>query len=525
MKAPFLFGDHMKTFTLRNLRFPARPEFSLAEETSRKLGLPASAFEIVRIVRQALDTRRRGHPVFDFTLQLSFSGEVPRHKDLTPLEMSPLRECAPIQAQDPHPFIIGMGPAGLFCALAMVENGLQPWLFDRGDALEQRADKVNDFWRHGSLDEDSNVQCGEGGAGAFSDGKLTARGGDPVLQMVLEQMLRFGAPAEIAWSALPHLGTDGIRALVRKLREYLLLKGCRFFHRHTLEDLEISGGKLTRLKLNSEWHSPELAVLALGNSARSTWPLLQRRGVDLEPKPFALGFRIEHIQAWINALVYGQGNWAEFLGPASYRLTAPTGFTFCMCPGGQVIAAASEQGGVVTNGMSFAARAGIYANSAIVTPVSATDYGAGLWDGVELQRRLEKLSFRETFLAPVQSARAFLCGTEDPETPQSTYTPGTYASDLSRLFPAEISSRLRDTLIRFDQVLPGFSQNAVLIAPETRTSSPIRITRHKQGLHCVGIENLYPVGEGSGYAGGISSSAADGWRLGTRIRQGNALIN
>lgn len=144
----------MKTFTLRNLRFPARPEFSLAEETGRKLGLPASAFEIVRIVRQALDTRRRGHPVFDFTLQLSFSGEVPRHKDLTPLEMSPLRECAPIQAQDPHPFIIGMGPAGLFCALAMVENGLQPWLFDRGDALEQRADKVNDFWRHGSLDEE-----------------------------------------------------------------------------------------------------------------------------------------------------------------------------------------------------------------------------------------------------------------------------------------------------------------------------------------------------------------------------------
>ncbi|MCB5247179.1 MAG: hypothetical protein LHW57_04035 [Candidatus Cloacimonetes bacterium] len=511
----------MKIYTLRNLRFPARPDFSLAAETSRKLGLPASAIQIQRIVRKALDTRRRGQPVYDFTLQLSFSAEVPPSKDLTPFEPLPEAIHAPIPATDLHPFIIGMGPAGLFCALAMVANGLQPWLFDRGDALDKRAEKVTEFWRRGSLDKDSNVQCGEGGAGAWSDGKLTSRGSDPALQQVFDQLLRFGAPPETAFEALPHLGSDGIRALVHKLRTHLLEQGCRFFYRHSLEDLEVRAGKVSRVQINSSWHSPQMVVLALGNAARETWRQLKHRGVELEPKPFALGFRIEQAQDRINTLVYGEGPWPEFLGPASYRLTAKTGFTFCMCPGGQVIAAASEQGGVVTNGMSFAARAGRWANSAVVTPVNSDDYGDGLWSGVELQRQLEKLSFREAFLAPVQSARAFMGGEADTEAPGSTYLPGVFPADLNAIFPPQISSRLRSALIRFDQVLPGFSQNAVLTAPETRTSSPIRILRDKEKLNCAGIYNLYPVGEGSGYAGGIVSSAADGWRLGQRVRPGN----
>ncbi len=361
----------MKIFTLRNLRFPARPDYSLEEETARKLGLPPSAFQLRQIVRQALDTR--GRPVYDFTLRLSFEGLAPRHRDLTPHEPQPRPVPEPIFTPDPHPFIIGMGPAGLFCALAMVENGLRPWLFDQGDPLEQRAEQVAAFWQKGSLDEDSNVQCGEGGAGAWSDGKLTARGGDPAIQQVFDQMIRFGAPARIAWEALPHLGTDGIRALVLKLRNHLLDQGCQFFYRHRLEDLEVASGRLSRLKLNAEWHAPSLAVLALGNAARATWPTLQRRGVELEPKAFALGMRIEQNQDHINRLIYGEGNWADWLGAASYRLTAQTGFTFCMCPGGEVIAAASEQGGVVTNGMSFSARSGRLANSAVVTPVTAED--------------------------------------------------------------------------------------------------------------------------------------------------------
>ncbi len=510
----------MKTFTLRNLRFPARPEFSLEEETSRKLGLPASAFWIDRIVRKALDTRRRGHPVYDFTLLLGFAGTIPNHKDLTLFEPHPQPLCEAITTPDPHPYIIGMGPAGLFCALAMAENGLQPWLFDRGDALEARAEKVEALWRKGTLDEDSNVQFGEGGAGAWSDGKLTSRGSDPSIQRVFEQMLRFGAPPEIAWEALPHLGTDGIRALVLKLRNHLRDKGCRFFYRHRLEDLELSSGKVSRVRINAEWHSPAITILALGNAARETWPMLQQRGMELEPKPFALGFRIEQEQARVNTMIYGDGPWADFLGPASYRLTAKTGFTFCMCPGGQVIAAASEQGGVVTNGMSFSARANRYANSAVVTPVSAADFGTGLWSGVELQRRLESLSFRAGFQAPVQSARAFLTGQPEAATAAVSYLPGTWAADLTRLFPPGISFRLGSALARFDQVLPGFTRDAVLIAPETRTSSPLRILRHREDMNCLGVENLYPIGEGSGYAGGIISSAADGWRLGERIKPG-----
>lgn len=182
----------MKIFTLRNLRFPVRPDFSLSESVGAKLALPASAFAICKIVRKSLDTRRRGHPVYDFTLLLSFSGDIPKHPDLIPFDPLPQPDFRPIIAINPHPFIIGIGPAGLFCALAMVENNLQPWLFDRGDALEQRASKVRDFWRAGILDEDSNVQCGEGGAGAFSDGKLTSRGNDPGIQKVFDQILRFG---------------------------------------------------------------------------------------------------------------------------------------------------------------------------------------------------------------------------------------------------------------------------------------------------------------------------------------------
>ncbi|MBP7205790.1 MAG: hypothetical protein KBA54_04665 [Candidatus Cloacimonetes bacterium] len=510
----------MKIFTLRNLRFTARPEFSLEEETAAKLGLPVSAFRIDRIVRKALDTRRRGHPVFDFTLLLGFTGTIPNHKDLTLFEPQPKPLAEAITSPDSHPYIIGMGPAGLFCALAMVENGLQPWLFDRGDALEARAEKVEALWRKGSLDEDSNVQFGEGGAGAWSDGKLTSRGSDPSIQQVFDQMLRFGAPPEIAWEALPHLGTEGIRALVLKLRNHLFEHGCRFFYRHQLEDLEPRSGKVSRVRINAEWHSPGIIVLALGNAARKTWPILQQRGMELEPKPFALGFRIEQDQARVNTMIYGDGPWADFLGPASYRLTAKTAYTFCMCPGGQVIAASSEQGGVVTNGMSFSARANRYANSAVVTPVDSVDYGEGLWSGVELQRHLESLSFRAGFLAPAQSAQAFLKGQPEAATAAVSYLPGVYPADLARLFPPQISSRLGSALVRFDQVLPGFSRDAVLISPETRTSSPIRMLRHRERMNCLGLENLYPIGEGSGYAGGIISSAADGWRLGERIKPG-----
>jgi uncharacterized FAD-dependent dehydrogenase len=522
MTGAFFVGYEMSAFVLRNLRFPASSEPDLEAEIARKLNLDKGAFQIERIIRKALDTRRFDHPIFDLTVQVTIPGRIPKHPDLSdmpPLQASPAPD---IDSSDHHPYMIGMGPAGLFCALAMVENGLQPSLFDRGDPLEKRAASVESFWQKGILDEDSNVQYGEGGAGAFSDGKLTSRGNDPAVRRVFSELIRFGAPDDIAWEALPHLGTDGIRAVVSRIRNYLLEKGCRFHYRSKLEDIGIRYGHLEHVVINGQRHTPGLLVLALGNSARDTWQMLHERGLMLEPKPFALGFRIEQSQAVINASIYGSDKWAEILGPASYRLTAKTGYTFCMCPGGKVIAAATEPTGVVTNGMSFATRNDKFANSAVVTPVSVEDYGSGLWDGMLFQRSLETLVCRDKFEAPAQTALAFVKGLADDGSFTASYKPGIYQRDMTTLFPPAIAKRLRSALMRFTEILPEFIRDAVLIAPETRTSSPIRIIRHKERLSNPAAENIYPIGEGSGYAGGIISSAADGWRLGARIRPGSA---
>lgn len=508
----------MVQYSLHNLRFLVQTDYDLEEQISRKLKLPRADFALQQILRKAVDTRRKNHPVYDFTVQLAFSGQAPRHADLAVLKPAPEVSNPDIPCSDAHPFIIGMGPAGLFCALAMVENGLQPWLFDQGDALETRTAKVESFWKDGLLDEESNIQFGEGGAGAFSDGKLTCRSNNPDLQKVLGELVRFGAPEEINYSALPHLGTDGIRKVIRNIRDYLSSKGCQFHYRSKLQDLEVTAGRLTRVNICGEWQRPELLVLGLGNSARSTFKLLQQRGLPLEAKAFAVGFRIEHQQAQIDRLVYGGEQWADILGPASYRLTSPAGFTFCMCPGGTVIGASSERDSVVTNGMSFAQRSNPRCNSAIVSPVTAVDYGTGLWAGLALQSQIEKAAFREGYLAPAQTALAYLKGALDKNDLQSSYRPGIYSYELSKLYSTGITERLRSALHSFDGIFRGFSANAVLVAPETRTSSPVRILRDRTTLASLGAANLYPIGEGSGYAGGIVSSAVDGLRLGKRLK-------
>jgi uncharacterized protein len=507
----------MQSMTLRNLRFPVDAGYDLKKEVSRKLRLPQDSFQIGRIMRKAVDTRRKNLPYYDFTLQISLEDHAFRHQDLLPIPFEQVIEPQSIPTSDPHPYIIGMGPSGLFCALAMVQNGLQPWLFDRGDALEGRAERVGDFWVNGMLDEESNVQFGEGGAGAFSDGKLTSRANDPAVQQILQEMIRFGAPESIAYDALPHLGTDGIRALVSALRLYLQEHGCRFFYRHKLEEIQVDSGRISQVRINGEWHQPELIVLALGNAARETFSMLSRQGIELQAKPFALGVRIEQSQKMIDGIVFGDDKWNQILGPATYRLAAPTGYTFCMCPGGQVIASSSEQGTIVTNGMSYNARNAEFCNSAIVTPVSQSDFGAGLWDGMAFQYAIESQAYREGYLAPAQTCSGFLAGTADPAGVITTYRPGTYPAELNTLFSQEVSDRLKAALKRFDDILPGFLQDAALIAPETRTSSPIRILRDSQNLCSVSAANLYPIGEGSGYAGGIVSSARDGWLLGQRL--------
>lgn len=500
---------------LRNIRFPVTGEFDLQREIGKKLGIPGSEVELVSVLRKAVDTRRKDQPIYDYTVSLRNRIE---HPDLSVVPETEIPKSLPVETNDKHPFIIGMGPAGLFCALAMVRNGFQPILFDQGERLEQRSRRVEEFWKHGILDADSNVQSGEGGAGAFSDGKLTSRNRDWHIDQVYSELIRFGADPSISYEALPHLGTDGIRKVVGMIRDHLISRGCQFRYRSKLTGIKIEGGHLKSVRINEEVYEPAILILALGNSARETFTMLNGSGLTLERKPFAVGVRIEHPQAIINRSVYGSEKWVRLLGPATYRLTYNGTYTFCMCPGGYVIGASSELGGCVTNGMSFASRNGKYCNSALVATVDANDFGTGLFAGMEFQQQIERASYRKGYLTPAQQVSDFRSDTASDPNLITSYRPGIYSRNLSTLFPKRLISGLKSALLKFDATIRDFSRGAVLIAPETRTSSPLRILRHQERRCCISCEEIFPIGEGSGYAGGIISSAADGFSLGLRLR-------
>ncbi|MDZ4122467.1 MAG: hypothetical protein U1C33_08595 [Candidatus Cloacimonadaceae bacterium] len=407
---------------------------------SRKLGVPKHSFNIEKILRQGLDLRKRNNPIYDYTVLIKFCDIAPHHADLLFFTNPPSPQRPERKLSDPHPFIIGMGPAGLFCALAMVERGLSPYLFDQGDEVGIRAQKVNKFWQEGVLDEGSNVQFGEGGAGAFSDGKLTCRSRDADIEKIFAYLISFGADPQIAYAALPHLGTDGIRAIIARIRDFLVHKGCRFFYGHRFEDLALHHNRIAKISINGDNYEPELLIMALGNSARQSFKLLHTKGFPLAAKPFAVGFRIEHEQDYIDKAIYGSDKWRKILGPASYRLVdKSTGtYSFCMCPGGEVIASSSELGAIVTNGMSFGHRSGKYSNSAIVTAVNNADYGNGILDGMNFQRYHERNAFKDGYLAPIQAAVDFVNNTGNAGPKACTYRPGTYAADLNVFYSFEL---------------------------------------------------------------------------------------
>ncbi len=503
-------------YLLRNLRFPVSEHYELDREIGRKLRLPLSAFKLQQILRKAVDFRRKNHPVYDFSVVLDISSKAASHPDLSEYHLPEIPEMNPSSLSDPNPIIIGMGPAGLFCALALVEQGFQPWIFEQGDRIDQRANAVEDFWTRGLLDPQSNVQFGEGGAGAFSDGKLTSRGRDHFVGKVFELMTRFGADPEISFEALPHLGTDGIRALVIRIRAYLLEQGCQIFYRHRLESISIKAKGQIELTINGISYQPQCAILALGNAARKTFEMMYQAGLPIEQKSFAVGFRIEHPQSYINHVVHGSPKWQKLLGAASYRLVDRRSgvYSFCMCPGGEVIPASSDEGTVVTNGMSFASRAAEFANSAIVTGVDSSIYGAGALDGIKYQETIENACFLSGYQAPAQTAHSFIRGSGASLSSRVSYRLGAIASPLEQVYSPQISGLIKKALQNFNGVFAGFTDNGILIAPETRTSCPIRMKRDPIGLHLAGYPGLFACGEGSGYAGGIVSSAADGYRLG-----------
>ncbi|MCX7615087.1 MAG: hypothetical protein N2Z65_04970 [Clostridiales bacterium] len=428
------------------------------------------------------------------------------------------------------PVIIGFGPAGIFAGLMLAKHGYRPIILEKGSEISRRDQAVSDFFSRGSLDETSNIQFGEGGAGTYSDGKLTTRISDERCELVLSELCNHGAPEEILQLSKPHIGTDLLKEIIKSIRREILSLGGEIRFSTEVTDFEIRDNALCAIKTGEEKITCEKAILAIGHSSRNTFEKLLKSGVSISQKSFAVGLRIEHRQDAINRAMYGKYADHPILPPAEYNLTdyqnGRSCYSFCMCPGGSVVAAASEEGTVVVNGMSLHARNGENANSAIVVSVTPEDFESNHpLSGVSFQRKIERSAFTlggENYFAPCQLVGDFIKGIPSKKSGMITpsYPIGVTFCDLSGIFPDFISDTIRKSLIIFDKKIKGFGfEEALLTAPETRTSSPVRIVRNQETMESITVSNLIPCGEGAGYAGGIISAAVDGIRAAERIME------
>lgn len=515
---------------INNFRVALDDDTPLDRLAARRLGLPEGSVVKVDIARRAVDARRKSNIGFVYTLDVTLAvpegqvlGRLAADRDVAARRQDkPARVAAGSRRLDSPPVVVGAGPAGLFAALTLAERGYRPLLLERGRTVEERTQDVDRFWRTGAFDPASNVQFGEGGAGTFSDGKLTTRVNDPRMAEVLAALVAAGAPPEIMYAHKPHVGTDKLRQVVKGLRQRILAAGGTVEFASRVTDIAVRDGVLTGLTVNGERHVPaQVAVFAVGHSARDTYAMLAARGLAMEAKPFAIGVRIEHPQELIDRAQFEALAGHPKLGAADYalvfqdRASGRAAYSFCMCPGGLVVAAASEEGGVVTNGMSMFERASGLANSALAVSVGPGDWGDGPLAGVAFQRRWEELAFAAGgggYAAPVQAVGAFLAGKASGGEflTMPSYRPGVRPADLGGCLPAAVAATLARALGDFGRKIKGFDHpRAVMTGVETRTSAPVRLLRGPARMS-VNVAGFYPAGEGAGYAGGIMSAALDG---------------
>ena len=490
----------------------------------------------LRIYKRSVDARKKDNIKLVYTVCAECEVSSPvdeeilgRHGVFVLREPSLDIKCGSKQ-MDARPVVVGFGPAGMFCALLLAEHGYRPIVIERGDDVDTRLESKMHFYDTHKLDPESNVQFGAGGAGTFSDGKLVTRINDSACSYVLRTMYELGAPEEILTRAKPHVGTDKLLSVVRNAHRRIRELGGEIYYRTRLDGIQFdSAGNVRSVTVNGT-QSIECGALCLciGHSARDTYAMLMKSGINLVPKPFSVGVRIEHLRTDIDRAMYGDESLSEILGPAEYNLSYNTKkrgvYTFCMCPGGEVVAAASEEGGVVVNGMSNYKRDGINSNCAVAVSVFESDYGGTVESAIAFQRSLERAAFMAgggEYAAPVTTLGDFFdksTGTA-PTRVRPTYMGGSNyrLCNFSDFCPEFVYSSLRDGIASFDRKISGFaSRDAILSAFETRTSAPVRILR-TESRYVEGHENFYPCGEGAGYAGGITSAAVDGLRTAIEI--------
>lgn len=528
---------------INELRLPLnhRPE-ELPKAAAERLGINISAIQELVVFKRSHDARKKNALMFIYTLDVATDNEATVlagvSKDnkigVTPDTSYHFVAKAPEELSE-RPIIVGFGPAGIFAALLLAQMGFKPIVLERGKAVRERTKDTWKLWRNKELNAESNVQFGEGGAGTFSDGKLYTQIKDPrfLSRKVLNEFVKAGAPEEILYLAHPHIGTFRLVSMVEKMRSEIESLGGEIRFESRVDDLLIDNGEILGVKLASgEILQSRHVVLAVGHSARDTFELLHQRGVHMEAKPFAVGFRIEHPQTLIDKARHGPNAGHPILGAADYKLVyhATNGravYSFCMCPGGQVVAATSEAHCVVTNGMSQYSRAERNANAGIVVNIDPKDYGGSSDNplaGIAFQRKLEAHAYilgGSTYEAPGQLVGDFLKKRPSTNLGSVTpsYQPGIHLTDLSSALPDFAIEAIREAIPQFDKQIRGFSMHdAVLTGVETRTSSPVRITRN-DNLQSLNTKGLYPAGEGAGYAGGIMSAGIDGIKIAEAVAQ------
>lgn len=509
----------------------------IRKAVTKELRIDNSCIKGVSLFRRSIDARHKNDVHFIATLDvetnISENKALSKAKSKNAVSVEKYHYEIPFKKNlNNRPVVVGFGPAGMFCALILAQAGQRPIIVERGDEVDIRTKKVNNFWTTAQLDTSSNVQFGEGGAGTFSDGKLNTGTKDSRSRNVLNEFVAHGAPQEILYNAKPHIGTDKLRETVKNIREDIISLGGEVRFNTKLTGLDYADGKIKSVVVehnNSEdIIETDNVVLAIGHSARDTFEMLKNTNIFMEQKPFAIGARIEHLQENINKAQYGSFANSPYLSAADYKMNIKSSsgrgvFTFCMCPGGFVVASQSEENTIVTNGMSNFDRANVNSNAALLVNVNPNDFGSDdVLAGVEFQRRIERKAYTcagSSYNAPVQRVGDFLNKTNSSRLGEviPTYKPGVEFAQMDEFLPQYITDSMREGIVAMDRKLHGFAHpDAILTGPETRSSSPVKITRDDT-FQSVTLKGLYPCGEGAGYAGGIISAAVDGIKCAEQI--------